>query len=219
MTESHDTRWLTQVRATRPGGEPISTPACLDHHAIASLADGSLDATRRADAVRHVAGCDRCRREVASVARALSDPAVARELEVSGRTRRRRLRWLGGLAASMAAAVAVLVLVRPGPHREPEPHRSAIGAAPAPRAVWPEGTVDQARLLNWTPVAGADRYRVTLFDADGSVRYETATTDTFVLLSDAPALLPGAVYGWTVDARVGFDRWVRSPIVKFVVRR
>lgn len=118
----------------------------------------------------------------------------------------------------MAAAVALLVLIRPAPRREHGPHRSAIAAAPAPRAVWPQGAVHEARHLAWTPVEGADRYRVTLYDVDGSVRFETETNDSFALIPDASLPMPGVRYGWTVDARVGFDRWVRSLLVQFTVR-
>ena len=218
MMDAHDTQWLAPVRATRPGGTPPAAPGCLDDHALARLADGSLDAPQRALLLVHVAGCARCRHAVAAVMRATSDPSVVSAIPRSGR-RAGRGAWLtGSVAAGLAAAAVLLVLVRPHALPDPTPHRSAIAAAPAPRAVWPTGAVDDARRLSWTPVPGADRYRVSLYEADGSVRYETETPDTFAIVPDSSAPVLGAAYGWTVDARVGFDRWVRSPLVKFSVR-
>jgi hypothetical protein len=81
----------------------------------------------------------------------------------------------------------------------------------------PVGAVAAAPLLRWAPVDGADRYRVTLFDADGEVLYETELTDTVAPVPDTVAVLPGQTYLWKVEARTDFDRWVGSELVEFSI--
>jgi hypothetical protein len=221
MIEPHDVKRLATVRVGRAGGESLPTPHCLYDDSIAALAEGVLDAGARAAGVAHLAVCDRCRRAVASVARALADPVVAREVravELAGRPRIRRFGWA---ALGAAAAAAVLLLVVPREVEEPlPPHRALpITAAPAPEAVWPVGPVAEARSLRWTPVSGADRYRVTLFDADGAVRYETELAGTVVDLPDSVLPAPGEAHWWRVEARLGFDRWAASALIEFIVER
>src|SRR5438445_392982 len=66
-------------------------------------------------------------------------------------------------------------------------------------------------------VPGADRYHVTLFDAGGRVRYESQLADTVATLPDSVALVPGQPYLWSVEARIGWDRWTTSPLTAFSV--
>src|SRR5206468_4768739 len=89
---------------------PIAKPDCLDGHAVAALADGTLDAETRGRALAHVATCALCRRAVASVAEALAAVPITHEIEiVEGRRRR------GGpilrIAVPFAAAATVLLLL------------------------------------------------------------------------------------------------------------
>lgn len=204
---------LRRVLDTRVRSE-TSTPDCLPDELIAALAEGALAPDARAAVLPHVASCARCRGAVASVARALADPAINRELS-SAPDGRRRYRIAVSLAA---AAVLLLVLSSPGDdrsseHRGPPPPPSAT--TPAPRA--PIGTVAAVNELRWSPVAGADRYRVTLFDATGGVRYAIELSDTVVALPDSVVLVPGDSYLWKVDARTGFDRWTGSELAEFRV--
>jgi putative zinc finger protein len=192
------------------------TPECLDGETIAALADGSLDAAVRAAVLPHLAGCARCRGAVGSVARLLADSGVAREVAaIEGAGRRHFYRIAFPLAA---AAVLLFVLAwprqaddgRPG-HREPP----IIAAAPVP--VSPIGAVADASVLQWTALAGADRYRVTLFEAGGRALYETERFDTVATLPDSIRLVPGRSYVWMVEARIGFDRWSTSRLVEFSI--
>ena len=204
---------LRRVLDTRVRSETL-TPDCLQDDVIAALADGSLAPDVRASILPHVASCPRCRGAVASVARALADPAVARELSVSPRGRR-RYRIAVPLAA---AAVLLLLLASPGDdrsplHRGPPPPPPAT--TPIPRS--PVGTVAAVNALRWSPVAGADRYRVTVFDATGGVVYATEVSDTVVAFPDSVALVPGDSYLWKVDARTGFDRWAASELAEFTI--
>jgi len=181
---------------------------------IAALADGSLAPELRASVLPHIASCPRCRAAVASVARAVADPAVARELSVSAGGRR----WYRIVVPLAAAAVLLLLLVSPGDdrlpgHRGPPPPPPAT--TPVPRS--PVGAVATVHELRWSAVAGADRYRVTVFDATGGVVYAAEASDTVVAFPDSVSLTPGASYLWKVDARTSFDRWAASDLAEFRV--
>ena len=192
------------------------TPECLDDATLAALAEGALDAGARAAVMPHLATCPRCRGVVASVARGLADPAVAREVvAVEGRGRRGWVRI--GLPAAAAAILLAVALPRwvedmRGGHRGPP-----VPGALAPHPVAPVGTVADAAALRWTAVTGANRYRVTLFDAAGRVLYETRLADTAAALPDSVTLTPGRPYLWMVEARVGWDRWSASELVRFSI--
>jgi len=191
-----------------------TTPACLDDETIAALADGTLNPQLRASVVSHVAACARCRGALASVARALADPAVARELSAAGGGRRSYR-----IIVPLAAAAALLLLLwspaddRQSVHRGPAPPPPPT--VPVPQS--PIGAVASVHELRWSRVAEADRYRVTLFDATGRVLYATEASDTVVALPDSVALIPGETYLWKADARTGFDRWVTSELAEFSI--
>jgi len=193
------------------------TPDCLDDETTAALADGTIAPPMRKTALTHLAGCAHCRGAVASVARAIANPAVAREVAaVEGGGRRRLSLAVLSLAA---AAGLVLVLTVPRPLDDGSPvHRAPPGAtAGTPAPVSPVGIVAEAAVLRWTGVTGADRYRVTLSDAGGRVLYETQVTDTAAALPDSITLVPGRSYMWLVEARIGFDRWSTSRLVEFSI--
>jgi len=204
---------LRRVLDTRVRSE-TATPDCLQDDVIAAFAEGSLGPDLRAAVLPHIATCARCRGAVASVVRALADPAVARELSVVPSTRR----WYRIAVPLAAAAVLLLLLSSPGddgprPHRGPPPPPPA--ATPVPRS--PLGVVAAVRDLRWSPVAGADRYRVTVFDATGGVVYAADASDTVIVFPDSVTLVPDAAYLWKVDARTGFDRWATSELAEFRV--
>ncbi len=62
-------------------------------------------------------------------------------------------------------------------------------------------TVSSTRpTFNWLAVPGATEYMIQIRRIDGGrpVRYRTGPDTTWTLPPDAPALLPGATYAWTV---------------------
>jgi hypothetical protein len=201
---------------TGPAESTDLTPACLDEETIAALAEGTLDEATRTAVLPHVVSCARCRAAIAATARGLADPGVARELAGAGASPRtgRWLAWTG----SIAAAVALIILVTPYPGTAPEmeSHRAPVAAgSDIPAQLSPAGTVAEVERLQWSTVAGAGRYRVTLFEPGGRVLFETTPTDSFAVLPDSVSLSPGIQYLWKVEARIGPDRWVSSELATF----
>lgn len=194
------------------------SPECLGADEIAAFVDGAVAEDERPRLLRHLATCRHCRTTVAAVARTLADPAVASEVaRVERGAGSRRFR----VAAPIAAAAAVLLLMlspfldpaRPVPtptHRAPTILGSGI---PTPRA--PLGVVSRATSFAWAPVAGADRYRVSLFDASGVVVFESEVSDTVVSLPDSVRPRVGDRYLWRVAARTDLDRWAASALAEF----
>lgn len=219
MTQTDPLDRVRLALARHAAGAPESpAPECLDDDTIAALAEGTLEASARAGALPHLAACGRCRAAVASVARAVADSSVAREIAAVEGGGRRRLYRIAAIALPAAAAV-VLLLVQPRTLEEPVHRAPTITAGAAPTAVSPIGSVADARMLRWNGVAGADRYRVTLFGAEGRVIYDIELVGTQVDLPDSVVLAPGVPYLWKVEARTGFDRWAASELIEFSIAR
>ena len=205
---------LLRATAPRPGPAGLD---CLDEETLAAAVEGMLDPVRRAAVTAHLSTCARCRSAVAAVSRIMADAAVAAEAAaLDGQPPVRRWHLPLGLAA---AAALVLLLAWPrgvddggSVHRDP-----TITAGSTPTPLSPVGTVADARRLQWRAVSGADRYRITLFDARGRVLYETQLADTAVTLPDSVVVIPGQSHLWKVEARTGWDRWAASELVEFRV--
>lgn len=214
-----DTDRLDRLRGCFHTGETaMAKPDCLDEHTLAALADGTLDAAARTGALAHVATCALCRRAVASVAEALADGPVTHEIEIVEGRRRRRVPLLRIVVPLGAAATVLLFLWSPADDRSPGhrgPPSPPLATTPVPRS--PVGSVAAVTDLRWSPVAGADRYRVTVFGAPGDVVFATEASDTVVAFPDSIVLIPGASYLWKVDARIGFDRWATSKFAEFLI--
>ena len=214
-----DTNYVARLRGHFHTGEtPIVTPDCLVADTVAALADGSLPANARPQALQHLAACAFCRRAVASVAEALADQPVTHEIEI---VERRANRWgrVVRIGVPLAAAATVLVLLWSPANDSGGSHRGGPGQGPAPTPVGPRGTVESAQRLQWTAVPGSDRYRATLFGAQGNVLFETEVSDTIATLPDSVRFISGQPYLWKVEARTGWNRWVTSDLVDFTIAR
>jgi CHAT domain-containing protein len=195
--------------------------ACLDEVALAAFVDGHSRPGQREAHIAHLAGCGYCRRQLAALVELLADPGVAagvRQLEWLHDRSAPRRRLLAG-AGLLAAAALVVVLVRPGggDHAIDEHRGPTITASAVPLPLSPIGDVPAATMLRWTAVDGAERYRVTLFDAAGKVLFETQTTDTAAAFPVSIVIAPGQLYLWKVEARTGWDRWASSELIEFRV--
>ncbi|MDP3773136.1 MAG: zf-HC2 domain-containing protein, partial [Gemmatimonadales bacterium] len=79
MNRPEDLDLLKDALLARPRAE-TPTPECLDDETVAAFAEGALDGSARRAVLPHLAECSQCRGAVASVARALADSAMAREV-------------------------------------------------------------------------------------------------------------------------------------------
>jgi len=96
-------------------------------------------------------------------------------------------------------------------HRDP-----TLTATAAPRVIAPVGRIDSLSLVVWSAVPTADRYRVRLFDPQGTVLWQRETSDTTAIVPPTVSLRRGTSYYWKVESHTGFDRWAASDLVEFV---
>ncbi len=189
----------------------IETPTCLDELVVADFVEGRLGAEARAPVVAHLLTCARCR----ALVKATADVSAQMPAAAEGRGRAWR-RWTVPLGVAAAAALLVVLLPRRGDDgstgglREP-PLTNTV--APAPIA--PRATVTQLNRFIWSSVPHAERYRLRLYDGEGTVTWRTETTDTFALLPDSVVLSPDVSYFWRVEAETEWRRWAASDLIEF----
>lgn len=195
----------------RHAAETDPTPDCLGETELAAVVDGALDPAVRPGILAHLAGCARCRRIVASVARAVAAPGVAATTRGSTPFRI-RVAWI---ALPAAAAAALFLFLRPasGP-RATLDHRGG-GDDTAAIPLGPIGVVSDPRGLWWSSLPGADRYRVTVYNDSARVVFLREQPDTSLRLDDSVRIDAGRRYLWKVEARLGIDRWSASRVVEF----
>lgn len=172
---------------------------------VAAYLDRALDQGERERVEMHLADCQACRAETV---------AVSRLLRVNPRSQR-----AGWLVAAAAAALLLFVGPRIGSLPPDATHRDPATVQNEPKLVAPRGVVDHSTSFVWSSVAGADRYRLVVYDPDGSSRYRQETGDT-VLTAPESVLTPREEpYFWKVEARTGWDRWLSSERSDFTVTR
>jgi hypothetical protein len=195
----------TTPNSISASGKQMITTMHLPPHLVAAYVDRSLAPEGLEEVETHLADCEPCRLEVLEVGRLVTTAPVARA----------RPRWIGPALAA-AAAVLAMVVIR-GPRGDV--HRAPSAAnGPAPATLSPVGTASRLDRLTWTSVAGADRYRVALFDGDGALLWEAAVADTTVAVPEEVAAgLDGAMHYWSVRARVAPERWTESQLTAFRV--
>ncbi len=204
------------VRFASRSHPPGNVSACLDDVTIAALADGAIRDPELTAAHTHLAACSPCRMQLAALGKLMVDPVVAASMPDRSRpwSSTRRIFSAAGVLTAIAAALVLVVL----PARSPAPatYRDAtFTASAAPTPLSPLGLVVTARSFVWSRVDDASSYRVTLFDADGTVVFEAQLQDTVVAMPDSLRLNPRVAYRWQVEARTGWDRWSRSALVDF----
>jgi hypothetical protein len=183
-----------------------------EHHigeaTVAAYVDGVLEAGERVRVEEHLGSCAECRLEVASVSRIVSTARTG------GRSATRLF-----LPIAAAAGLALAWLgYNAMPGSDPEHRGAGVQTVSSPRALSPVGIVDSVPAVVWTSTPGAQRYRVRVFDADGTVVWETEVSDTSAVPPSTLALRRGVSYFWKVEARTGFDRWSASDLVEFAHR-
>lgn len=195
----------------------IETPDCLDELVIADFVDGRLTPEARAAAVAHLLACARCRSVVSATGRLIADGSVASEIpgvaRVAAESRRRR--WPLPLGLAAAAALALLLWPRSADDRAPGLREPTLTTTVAPLPIAPRDAVMRVDRLVWSSVPRAERYRLRLYDAEGTVVWRVETPDTSVALPDSIALSPGVTYFWRVEAETEWRRWASSELVEF----
>lgn len=191
----------------------IETPDCLDELVVADLVEGRLSPESRAPVVAHLLTCARCRTVVKATSR-----VVAEEGTMTQAPARPWRRWSLPLGLAAAAALVLLLVPRrvddgstPG-LREPTV-TSTI--APVPISPAPGASVARVDRLVWSGVPGAERYRLRLYDREGSTLWTAETADTSVALPDSVTLTPRVPYFWRVEAQAEWMRWTASDLVTF----
>jgi anti-sigma factor RsiW len=181
----------------------------LQSDEVAAYVDGSVSGEARARIEDHLGSCPDCRAEVAQVAHIVDTRPPPRWVGASV--------WIG----AAAALVAVLFVAPRMTHKPaaPEHREAAVTTTVAPSPAAPRGAVESVKVLVWSAVPYADGYRVRLFDATGSVVWESEGADTVARLPASIAIRSGRPYYWKVEARTGFDRWAASELVEFTVGR
>jgi hypothetical protein len=196
-------------QAALEGG--AATSDCLDELVVADFLDGRLMPEARAPVVAHLLACGRCRSMVRAAGALLADAEVARSMPRDSSSSRRRWSLPVGIAAAAALLIAVLPRQEPPPVlREPD-----ITSTVAPVPIAPRASVAGIDRLVWSSVPGAARYRLRVYDGEGSVVWMVVTTDTAVMLPDSVVLSPGVSYFWRVEAESEFQRWAASDLVEF----
>jgi anti-sigma factor RsiW len=193
----------------------VVSQGSLDRHLqedeIVAFVDGVLVGEERTRVQEHLVTCAQCRAEIVEVS------SIVRALPASRRAGRHI--WIPSAAA--AAAAVVLLLAWPPPSEDPnrpERREEAVTTTVAPRPVTPLGGVDSAAVLVWTSVPHADRYRVRLFDSEGTVIWQAEIEDTVARVPTSATLKARLSYYWKVEAHTGFDRWAASDLVEFIPR-
>jgi hypothetical protein len=205
--------------------ELLTCDAIVDRGLIERYVAGRLSEPEVEAFESHYLTCTRCQNEL-RMAAAIRDvlPEVREATQAADLSPApltgpwlRRHAGVGAVAAAIAAVLAGVLLVQPGfreslPHREPVPETADV-----PRVEAPVGEVRTVAEFRWAPVASADLYRLTVYDMAGDVVWEVDTRETHVELPGSLRLEPGALYLWQVDARVDWDRWLSSELIRFRV--
>ena len=191
----------------------IETPNCLDELVIADFVDGQLTPQLRASAIDHLSTCARCR----AVLKATSDLAT-NSADLTPQAKRRGYRWT--LPAGFAAAAVLALLLLPRGGDSPNLREPAVTStvAPAPLTPAPGASVAQVDRLVWSSVPGAERYRVRLYNGDGSVLWSVVTADTFATLPDSIRLQSRVPYFWRIEAEAEWMRWASSELASFQIK-
>jgi hypothetical protein len=216
-----------QANTLRLVSPPVmdASPNCLEGISIAALAGGSIDPEAAPAALRHLLDCPRCRQEVASVARLLEAPEVAREVDRLEKVLRRRYwrRVVSSVIVGGVAAAGLLVMLDRAPSSKvakPLYREEGVTGAVAPRLIAPLGAGVALDAFRWTSVPRADRYRITVFARDGSVIWEASTRDTTIMPPDPVRRISTDTVLWRVAAHVGWeDRWATSDLAMLAMHR
>jgi len=177
---------------------------------IAAFIDSTLSPEARAAAELHLSGCPQCRDEVTSCLR-LAGTAPSRASS--------RVPW--PLLGTIAAALVVAVVLRPGQQRAPRNasrERANSPAASAQAAGSPsDRTFDRPAVrFTWQRDPAAIGYHVVVTDSAGAPVWRSDDlSDTSIAPPSSIRLNPGAHYFWRADALHADGSSSQSPTTGF----
>jgi hypothetical protein len=67
----------------------------------------------------------------------------------------------------------------------------------------------------WSTFTKSSLYRVTVFDAEGTVLYRGDVSDSVLVLPDSIQLRAGQTYFWKVESDTGWNRRITSRLAQF----
>jgi hypothetical protein len=212
----------TEKTPARPSRAPH-----LGEDVFERLMMGDLDAFERRTVRRHLEECAECSRihgaliELEAGARTFDAgvPAAGRGVGEGPR----RAAWIG-LAAAAALALALLLpwrsrLSTPVPE-SPDTIRAGE-RLDGPVLVAPVGRVSAVSRLAWRPVAGAESYRVELFDADAEPLWTSPPTAASEVPWPPAIAARSGLYYWRVSCAIeggaesltsGLERFELTPV-------
>lgn len=195
-----------------------------DEIAVASYLEGRLPDDARDALEAHLADCDECRRGLTLLrgVEGLEAEPVPRELIESAPKRRRHF-WAAAAAAVFLGALFVVPLtenVQPGAEGPPV-FRDAGTRGPGLLSPEAGSVVRRDELLfSWTPVEGADRYRVRVWsvEIDFLLEFEVLAEQTEAGWPESEPPAPAKKLVWRVRA-LSCNRTIsESPPAPFEVR-
>lgn len=208
----------------------------LDDFDIARYLDGVVSGAEKQQFEAHLADCALCAASLASAYRMMDaveaettapapTPAALAETErvVTSAPRpalrlvhQPAIRWVAAAVVVMGLAVVAYFQMN-----QPDAARFRAGQADAGLvATTPEegATVDAASLqFVWEPLGGTDAYWVTVYTAEGVVRWKDYTKAISLALPDSVLLEPGATYLWNVEAVQQDGTTIRTDLYAFTL--
>ena len=202
----------TMLRGSALFERRVETPACLDELVLADFVDGRLTAEARVPVIAHLLTCARCRGVVKA-----TQSLAAETARVAQAPAHRWRRWSVPVGLAAAAALVLLLVQRSGDEPESGLREPTVTStiAPVPIVPAPGASVTRVDRLIWSSVPGAERYRLRLYDREGSVLWTIESADTSVALPDSVSLRPRVPYFWRVEAQAEWMRWAASDLVSF----
>jgi hypothetical protein len=202
-------------------GKPLSCSAIVDEGLIERYLAGTLADPEVEALESHYLTCARCQTDLrlgAAIRSGLPEVQAALptgDPEAVARPRFGRGARIGAVVGAIAAVLVGILLVRPADLEQPQHRQSDADTEIIPSAEAPVGDVGTLAEFRWTPVVSADLYEVTLYDSAGNTLWQVESRGIRAALPDSVRLTPGVLYLWQVSARVGWDRWVASELVRF----
>jgi hypothetical protein len=212
---------------TVAAGASVPDARCLTDGQLAELTQGEVSPDQAV--LSHLTVCGECSSMLASLVRLLDDPQIKADMHQVDRPhaashRRMAARATAGAATLAAALFAGLILLPDAvPDRaviaDAAPHRQSVSATEiVPRIIASTIPNTLPDTLRWTSVPFADRYRVLMFDRDGTLAWEAQTRDTAIALPQR-LRTEAAAYLWKVEARTDWNRWVASEWAELAIPR